>query len=70
MGVLEYAQGPAISFQPHPEFSHDYGETLLRFRKGRIPADRADPCIASYKNRSDRELMGKWIANFFLQYER
>lgn len=70
MGVLEFAQGPAISFQQHPEFSHDYGETLLRFRKGRIPAERAEPGIASYKNRSDRELMGKWIANFFLQHER
>ena len=70
MGVLEFAQGPAISFQQHPEFAHDYGETLLRFRKGRIPADRADPGIASYKNRSDRKLMGKWIANFFLQHAR
>jgi len=70
IGVLEYAQGPAISFQPHPEFSHDYGETLLRFRKDRIPAERADPGIASYKNRSDRELMGKWIVNFFLQHAR
>ncbi len=70
MGVLEYAQGPAISFQQHPEFAHDYGEALLRLRKGRIPADRADPGIASYKNRSDRELMGKWIANFFLQHAR
>ena len=70
MGVLDFAQGPAISFQQHPEFAHDYGETLLRFRKGRIPADRADPGIASYKNHSDRELMGQWIANFFLQHER
>ncbi len=70
MGVLEFAQGPAISFQSHPEFSHDYGETLLRFRKDRIPPDRADPGLASYKNRSDRELMGKWIANFFLQHDR
>ncbi len=70
MGVLDFAQGPAISFQQHPEFAHDYGETLLRFRKDRIPADRADPGIASYKSRSDRELMGQWIVNFFLKYER
>ena len=70
IGVLEFAQGPAISFQQHPEFAHDYGEALLRLRKGRIPADRADPGIASYKNHSDRELMGKWIANFFLQHAR
>ena len=70
IGALEYAQGPAISFQPHPEFAHEFGSSLLRFRKDRIPADRAEPGLASYKNRSDRELMGKWIANFFLQHER
>ena len=70
IGVLEFAQGPAISVQQHPEFAHDYGEALLRLRKGRIPADRADPGIASYKDHSDRELMGKWIANFFLQHAR
>ena len=70
IGALEYAQGPAISFQPHPEFAHEFGASLLRFRKDRIPADRAEPGLASYKNRSDRELMGKWIANFFLQHER
>lgn len=70
MGVLEFAQGPAISFQQHPEFAHDYGETLLRFRADRIPKDRAEPGLASYKNRTDRELMGAWIANFFLQHAR
>ncbi|PQA87093.1 glutamine amidotransferase-related protein [Hyphococcus luteus] len=70
MGVLDFAQGPAISFQQHPEFGHDYGEALLRLRKGRIPAERADPGIDSYKGRSDRALMGKWIANFFLQHGR
>jgi GMP synthase-like glutamine amidotransferase len=70
IGVLEFMQGPAISFQQHPEFAHDYGETLLRFRKDRIPAERAEPGLQSYKNRSDRELMAQWIANFFLQHKR
>ncbi|MEO1136810.1 MAG: gamma-glutamyl-gamma-aminobutyrate hydrolase family protein [Pseudomonadota bacterium] len=70
MGVLKYAQGPAISFQQHPEFDHEYGETLLRFRADRIPKDRTEPGIASYKTRTDRELIGAWITNFFLQHAR
>lgn len=70
MGVLEFAQGPAISFQQHPEFAHDYGEALLRLRADRVPKDRAETGIASYKHRSDRALIGKWIANFFLQHAR
>ncbi|MEZ5894538.1 MAG: gamma-glutamyl-gamma-aminobutyrate hydrolase family protein [Parvularculaceae bacterium] len=70
IGVLEFAQGPAISFQQHPEFAHDYGESLLRFRKDRIPADRWEPGVASYKTRTDRETIARWIANFFLHHER
>lgn len=70
LGIIDYGRAPAISFQQHPEFASEYGETLLRFRADRIPKDRLEPGVASYKNRSDRDLMGKWIANFFLQYER
>lgn len=68
MGVLEYAQGPAMSFQQHPEFMHEYGTALLRLREDRIPADRFGVGIDSYNNRTDRELMGKWIANFFMMH--
>lgn len=68
IGVLEFAQGPAISFQQHPEFPHEFGSALIRFRKDRIPADRAEPGLDSYKTPSDRELMARWIANFFLQH--
>jgi len=70
IGVLEFAQGPAISFQQHPEFAHEYGSALLRFRADRIPKDRLEPGLTSYKTRTDRDLMGRWIANFFLQHER
>ncbi|WDI30247.1 hypothetical protein PUV54_09770 [Hyphococcus flavus] len=69
-GVIEYAQGPAISFQPHPEFAHDFGAALLRLRAERTPKDRVETGLSSYKNRSDRELMGRWIANFFLNHAR
>lgn len=69
-GVLEFAQGPAISFQQHPEFAHDYGQSLLRLRRDRIPAERWEPGLASYRDRSDRDTMARWIANFFLQHAR
>lgn len=69
-GVIEYAQGPAISFQPHPEFAHDYGAALLSLRADRTPKDRVETGLSSYKGKSDRELVGRWIANFFLNHAR
>lgn len=69
-GVIEYAQGPAISLQPHPEFAHDYGVALLRLRADRTPKDRVDAGLSSYKGKSDRELIGRWITNFFLNHAR
>lgn len=69
-GVIEYAQGPAISLQPHPEFTHDFGAALLRLRADRMPTDRVETGLSSYKGKSDRELIGRWIANFFLKHAR
>ena len=64
--VIEYAQGPAISFQPHPEFPHDFAEALMLARRDRIPADRIETGLGSLKGRSDRDLISRWIADFFL----
>ena len=69
-GIIEYAQGPAISFQPHPEFSHDFAAALMRLRKERIPADRIETGLASLEAASDRDLISGWIVNFFLQHAR
>ncbi len=69
-GVIEYAQGPAISFQPHPEFAHDYATALLRLRRGRIPEAVADPGLDTLKGKSDRVLLAQWITNFFKMHER
>jgi len=66
-GVLEYAQGPAVSLQPHPEFTHDYAAALLRLRKDRMPAERFDDGRASLKAGSERNLIAQWIGNFFIQ---
>ncbi len=69
-GIIEYAQGQAVSFQQHPEFAHDYGAALLRLRADRTPRDRVEAGLASYNGASDRKLIGRWIANFFLQHAR
>ncbi len=74
-GMIDYAQGPAISLQPHPEFSHDYARALLRLRRGRIPEAIADPAMATLTGatltgKSDRDLLARWIVNFFQQNVR
>lgn len=64
--AIEYAQGPAISFQPHPEFPHEFAEALMLARRDRIPADRVETGLASLKTKSDRDLIGRWMTDFFL----
>ncbi len=69
-GVIDYAQGPAISFQQHPEFSHDYAAALMRLRRGRIPEDRVSAGLDSLTHKSDRDLIANWIVNFLMQHAR
>ncbi|MFN0022873.1 MAG: glutamine amidotransferase-related protein [Parvularculaceae bacterium] len=63
--VLSYAQGPAISFQMHPEFEHAYASELIGARRNRYGEAMADAAIATLKDRSDRETLARWIVNFF-----
>jgi GMP synthase-like glutamine amidotransferase len=63
--ALAYAQGPAISFQMHPEFEHDYAADLIRLRRGRLGDEVASAGLSSLSQRSDRELIARWIAAFF-----
>lgn len=64
-GALAYAQGPAISFQMHPEFDHDYASDLIGIRRNRFGEALSDDGLASLKRRSDRNLIAQWIVNFF-----
>jgi GMP synthase-like glutamine amidotransferase len=64
-GVLAYAQGPAISFQMHPEFDHAYASDLIGVRRNRFGETLSDEGLASLKNGSDRGLLAQWIVNFF-----
>lgn len=63
-GALVYANGPAISFQMHPEFDHTFASDLLRLRADRIPADRVSTGLASLRTASDQALIATWIAQF------
>ncbi|NWG90983.1 MAG: homoserine O-succinyltransferase [Parvularculaceae bacterium] len=64
-GALAYAQGPAISFQMHPEFDHDYAADLIGIRRNRFGEALADDGLATLKTRSDRGVIAQWIVNFF-----
>ena len=47
----------ALSFQPHPEFSHEYMEGLIKKRSGTtIPADQAEPALVDVYAANDSDL--------------
>lgn len=64
-GALSYAQGPAISFQMHPEFEHDYAADLIGIRRNRFGEALSEEGLATLKKRSDRGVIAQWIVNFF-----
>ncbi len=66
----EYAglayKGPAISFQPHPEFDDAYMTDLLSARSGKsIPKERADAALESLGADLDSQDLANRIAEFF-----
>jgi len=63
--ALAYAQGPAISFQGHPEMSPAYAADLVRVRRGaRIPEPVADAALASLADPLDADVVARWIVRF------
>lgn len=66
IGVLSYAQGPAVSFQMHPEFEHDFASDLVRARRERLPRELTDRALETLRGRSDRGVIADWIVNFYL----
>ncbi|MCQ8186397.1 type 1 glutamine amidotransferase [Parvularcula maris] len=65
--ALLHRELPVLTFQAHPEFTHDYAAALLTLRRDRIPADRVEAGLRSLENGSDRALMGRWIREFLLR---
>ncbi len=64
--ALAYAQGPAISFQGHPEFSDAFSGALYRARQGRPLTERqvAEAERSLSGGPADADLVAGWIAGF------
>jgi GMP synthase-like glutamine amidotransferase len=65
--VLAHRKLNVLTFQAHPEFTHDYAAALLQLRQDRIPPDRVEAGLRSLKNKTDRALMARWIREFLLR---
>ena len=66
--MFDYADQPAISIQPHPEFDPAYAEALIEARRGtRYTEAQADAAIASLHEPNDRTQVGDWINRFLKQ---
>ena len=65
MAGLAY-KNRALSFQPHPEFSHEFMEDLIKSRAGTvIPNDQADPALKDVYAANDSNEYSQRIADFF-----
>ena len=60
--ALAWADGSAISFQFHPEFSPEYAKALIEHRYDRAPDP--DAAIASLDAPNDNARVGDWIRRF------
>lgn len=64
-GVLAYDDQPAISIQPHPEFSPDFSRALIECRRKQLPD--ADAAIASLDAANDQPRLAAGIRRFLTQ---
>lgn len=61
---LLYANGRAISLQPHPEFLDDYTLALAELRRGKAPDRVVDTAVASLATQSHAPAVAGWLGNF------
>jgi len=63
--ALEYVQGPAISFQGHPEFSDEFAAALYENRRGSPLSDEeVEAAKASLAEAEHNDVVAAWIARF------
>ncbi len=63
---LAYKGGPAISYQPHPEFTRAFSTQLITERRGALyDPEEADAALARMDAPLDSEWMGERMARFF-----
>lgn len=65
--ALHYRSGRALSFQGHPEFSHDFILALTEARRERVGDAVVDLALRSLETPSASALVGNYIARFFQQ---
>ncbi|MDB5541621.1 MAG: type 1 glutamine amidotransferase [Devosia sp.] len=61
---LVYANGKALSLQPHPEFLDDYTLALAELRRGKAPDAIVDAAVASVATPSHSRDMAGWLGAF------
>lgn len=61
---LLYANGKAISLQPHPEFLDDYTLALAELRRGKAPDAVVDTAVASLATESHAPDVAGWLGGF------
>lgn len=65
MGMLAYADQPAISIQLHPEFEPAFAVALIEGRRGSLfPEARADEAVAELAEPNDNDRLAAWIERF------
>ena len=67
IGILNYTDQPAISFQCHPEFSPEFAAALVEHQRARVP-ETADSLVASLAQPNDRNRVAGWIRCFLDQH--
>ena len=53
-----------LGIEGHPEFTAAFGGALIRARREKIGAPRAQEALASLDNPADGPLVGRWIARY------
>jgi GMP synthase-like glutamine amidotransferase len=61
---LIYANGAAMSLQPHPEFEDDYTLALAELRRGKAPDTVIDTALASVSRASDSKQIAGYLGAF------
>ncbi len=68
---LSYRGGPAISYQPHPEFTRAFSRQLITERRGTLYDEAtSDEALARLDAPLDSDWMGERLAAFFKEHAR
>lgn len=62
-----YIPGRVLAIQGHPEFSVDYAQALLQYRKHELNPDHLARVIQSYSVPHQGERVGQWMRRFLEQ---